>query len=223
MLLLRKSASAQVRTEELEALGCRRRALITAAILGTKAREFYPPIDAERLRNIAAKLRSDVREVNKLVPQILVPEGQILKDGSLEIVMAPAGGDMQLEPWVERSLLNKATLFEELAAMCTAKEVPSRAEFGSVGHIWPLIYVEAKTGKPHFSLVARLLQETGVDGDMTRRRLREGYVSIKKNHSAVFSWLRLAIERLETLEVEGKDVIFATVDDERESTEHTND
>ena len=147
----------------------------------------------------------------------------MMKDGSLEIVWAPTAGDLQLEPWVEKSLLQKAALFEELAAMCTAKEVPSRAEFASIGHIWPLVYVEAKTGKPRYSLVARLLQEANVDGEMTGRRLREAYVSIKKRHPAVLHWLCHATVRLETLEAEGKLVLFTSAYGENESAEHTND
>lgn len=210
-------------TEKLEALGCKRKALITAAILGSNARKFYPPIDAQRLREIAIKLRSAVREMNELVPQVFVPWGQILEDGSLEIAKSPAGGDMQLESWVEKSLLDKATLFEELAAMCTAKEVPTRAEFGGVGHIWPLVYAEAKTGKPQYALVARLLQETAVHGDMTGRRLREAYVSIKKNHSAVIRWLCHATAHLETLEADGHWVIFASAYDQNSSAKDTNE
>jgi hypothetical protein len=208
-------------TKKLEALGCKRGALITAAIIGTRARDFYPPFDAEKLRNIAADIRSAVREMNEIVPQVLVPHGQIQKDGSLEIDMNPAGGDMQLEPWVQQSLLDKASLFEKLAAMCAAKEVPSRAEFGRIGHIWPLVYVEATTGRPHYALVARLLQETGVDVDMTGRRLREAYVSVKESHFATLRWLRLATVHLETVEAEGKLVIFAHSYDQNESAEHT--
>jgi hypothetical protein len=207
-------------TAKLEELGCKRLALITAAVLGTNARKLYPPFSADRLREIAAKIRSVVREMNELVPQIYVPDGRILKDGSLEIEMGPAGGDMQLEPWVEKSLLIKATLFEELAAMCAANEMPSRAEFGRIGHVWPLVYVETMTGDPHYALVARLLQETGVDGDMTGKRLREAYVSVKERNPAVLRWLRHATVRLETLETEGKMVLFATGCDEDDSTQH---
>lgn len=212
-------------TEKLEALGCERRRLITAAILGTSAREFYPPISAQRLKNMAAKLRSDVSELKEIVPQIYVPEGQILEDGQLEIVMGPAGGDMQLEPWVEKSLLNKAALFDELAAMCTAKDFPDRAEFSSTGRVWPLVYVEAKTGDPHYALVARLLEEIDANAtvDMTRRRLRDAYVSVKERHPAVLRWIRHATTRLETLEAEGNLVLFARLYDQNETIEHIND
>lgn len=212
-----------VATEKLEALGCKRSALITAAVLGSLARKLYPPISAEQLRELAKKIRSTVWGMKEMVPPVFVPQGQIMKDGSLEIEYEPAGGDMQLEPWIEERLLLKATIFEELAAMCTAKEVPSRAEFGRVGLIWPLVYVEAKTGEPHYALVARLLQETNVDGEMTGRRLREAYVSIKKDHFETLRWLRLATVNLEALDNEGKMVIFAYAHDQDKSAERTND
>jgi len=228
-LEMRKSALATTggisrdATEKLEALGCKRSALITAAVLGSLARKLYPPISAEQLREIAKKIRSTVWGMNEIVPQVHVPHGQIMKDGSLEIEYEPAGGDMQLEPWIEERLLLKATIFEELAAMCKAKDIPNRAEFGRVGHIWPLVYVEAKTGEPHYALVARLLQETNVDGEMTGRRLREAYVSIKENHFATLRWLRLATANLEALESEGKMVIFAYANGQNESVENAND
>jgi hypothetical protein len=82
---------------------------------------------------------------------------------------------------------------------------------------------EAKTGEPHYALVARLLQETNVDGEMTGRRLREAYVSIKKNHFATLRWLRVATVHLEAYENEGKMVIFAYAHDQNESAERTND
>lgn len=217
------SPDATEKLEALEALGCKRSALITAAVLGTLARKLYPPISAVQLGEIAKKIRLTVWGMKQIVPQVLVPHGEIQEDGSLEIEWSPAGGGMQLEPWIEQSLLKKATMFEALAAMCTAKEVPSRAEFGSVGHIWPLVYVEAITREPHYALVARLLQEIGVDGDMTPRRLREAYVSIKERHPAVLRWLRHATARLETHEAEGKMLLFANAYDHNESAEHTND
>lgn len=95
----------------------------------------------------------------------------------------------------------------------------SRAEFGRIGHVWPLVYVESITGDPHYALVARLLQETGVDGDMTGKRLREAYVSVKERNPAVLRWLRHATVRLETLETEGKMVLFATGCDGEDSTQ----
>lgn len=209
-------------TEKLEALGCKRSALINAAVLGSLARKLYPPIGAEQLRELAKKIRSTVWAMKQMIPPVVVPQGQILKDGSLEFELEPAGGDMQLEPWIEERLLLKATIFEQLSAMCKAKDVPSRAEFGRVGHIWPLVYVEAKTGEPRYALVARLLQETNVDGGMTGRRLREAYVAVKDNYPETLRWLRLATANLEALQTDGKIVIFAYAERQKEPIENAN-
>jgi hypothetical protein len=55
------------------------------------------------------------------------------------------------------------------------------------------------------------------------RRLREAYVSIKKNHAAVLLWLRHATVHLETFEADGHWVIFVSGYDQNASAKHTKD
>lgn len=178
-------------------LGCKPRALQDVLLLAAHMPEFYPPISAPTLRKLARDLRDVLQRMTKTTPSLTLPFARDLADGSIAIEPVPTGGDLHVSPELTADLSRKADAYDGLARLCAKRMIPTRAQFKMLAYLWPVFYVEERTGRPHYEKVANLLGF--VEIVKNEKQLMKGLVAAKSTLPPVVFWMKQSLPFIENV------------------------
>lgn len=197
-------------TAELESHGCNRTTLLNTIACGRRLSGLLPPITARKLRRLTTdcdKLREAMIELSQPAPRVWAT-GLVFDEEdrqvSIDTSADPARCSWYCDSQLAADLLSKAAGYRELAKMCQARRLPTRANIARFGYIWPVVYVNACCGEPHFREVARLLQLTGQR--KTEQQLRATFNELRSEQSWILDWLKNATSYLEATVKEAADI-----------------
>lgn len=185
---------------ELCQLGCDARVLQDVLVYAAEMPNFYPPISALAQRNLARDIRSVLGRMIRTTPSLELPWGEDLENGQLEISMVPTGADLHVSAKLQKNLSLKADAYEGLARLCTKRMVPTYTQFKRLAYLWPVFYVEEKTGKCHCAKIAKLLGFVGIDKNA--KQLMRGVAHAKKTSPELVDWMKLGLSYIEDINQE---------------------
>jgi hypothetical protein len=180
---------------ELCKLGCEAWGLAGVLVAAAELPKVYPPISAPVLRNLARDLRDVLRRMIRTTPSIELPRIRELEKGGQELHSEPTGGDLHVSAELQKELSLKADAYEKLADLRTKQMIPSRTQIKKLAYLWPVLYVEEKTGRAHYAKVSRLLGF--VDIDKNDKQLIKGLADAKRTSSQVVDWMKTSLFYIE--------------------------
>lgn len=181
--------------DKLCKLGCNAWVLQQVLVFATEMPKFYPPISAPVLRKLARDLRDVLSRMIRTTPSLALLWVREHEKGGQELYTSPTGGDLHVSAELEEELSLKADCYEGLARLCTQNMVPTRAQIQKLAYLWPVFYVEEKTGKRHYTKIAKLLSLVGIDKH--DKQLMRGVADAKRTLPLVVNWMKLALSYIE--------------------------
>jgi len=191
---------------ELCKLGCDAWVLAGVLVVAAELPKFYPPISAPVLRKLARDLRDVLRRMIRTTPSLALPWVREIKNSRhkrrvglarQEVYFLPTGGDLHVSAELQKELSLKADCYEGLARLCTQNMVPTRAQIQKLAYLWPVFYVEEKTGKRHYAKIAKLLGFVGLDKH--DKQLMRGVADAKRTLPQVVNWMKWSLSYIEKL------------------------
>lgn len=172
--------------------GCDPWVLFNVLLLASIMPTYYPPISASALRKLARDLRDVLGRMHRITPSLLLPFATDFENGRYGLPeLEPTGGALHVYPDLEKELCLKAKAYEKLADLCAKKLVPTRAQIKKLAYLWPVLYVEEKTGSPHYSKVSRLLGF--VEIDKNDNQLIKGAAAAKSTFPLAVNWMKASL------------------------------
>jgi hypothetical protein len=110
------------------------------------------------------------------------------------VTLKPTGGDLHIWPWLEDEVQCRLQMYEQLARLCSERRIPSRASFRKFAYIWPVQFVVARTGKPHYADLSALLALTGIDKGP--KQLKVSFNLARTKFPSILNWMDLATRNI---------------------------
>jgi hypothetical protein len=175
--------------EKLESLGCNREVLLNTISYAIELPNLYPKFKASDLEKLGDDINDLLKRIKKFTPPgINLP---VLREvnGKMMLEAVPIGGDLHISDDFVKDLRAKGQAYTRMAELCRSGVIPDFATFRMIAHLWPLIYVNAATGKPRYSLVSELLSYTNIQ--RSSRVLRRSFELIQKRYPGIVRWLEI--------------------------------
>jgi hypothetical protein len=156
---------------------------------GRSAKRLYPNLSASKLQKLARDLSNVLDRMKDVIPAVYFSalEGERQEEG--EFFSNTRGGVLHVTEELERELKTKINAYAELASYCRLGAIKSQATLRTIVYIWPVVYINSVTNKPHFRNASELLQKVGITKD--EAQLQKIFSTARKKYPRVLKWLEV--------------------------------